>query len=102
MEVKVLYIDGCPNSERFIAEVSELARDRKDVSFEAVLVDAENLAHMENFHGSPTLLIDGLDPFYASGSSTAAEGLTCRVYLNQDGKLVGSPNRAELELVFPK
>ncbi len=100
MNVKVLYIGGCPNSKRFIAEVSKLARDRKDISFEAVLVDAENLAQMKNFHGSPTLLIDDLDPFYTAGSSNVAEGLTCRVYLDQEGKLVGSPSRAELELVL--
>ncbi|NNN13237.1 MAG: thioredoxin family protein [Acidimicrobiaceae bacterium] len=100
MNVKVLYIDGCPNSRRFIAEVSEVIHGREDVFFEAVLIDAEDLAQMDNFHGSPTLLIDGLDPFFISGSSPIADGLTCRVYLDQDGKLVGSPSHTELEQIL--
>ena len=36
------------------------------------------------------------DPYQRSRLLT----LTCRVYLDQEGKLVGSPSRAELELVL--
>ena len=38
-------------------------QDRKDVSLEAVLFEAEDLSQMEDFRGSPTLLIDSDDPF---------------------------------------
>ena len=51
--------------------------------------DAERL----RFIGSPTVLVDGRDPF-AEGSE-ASFGLTCRVYQTPEG-LAGSPTPEQL------
>ena len=100
MELKVLYIDGCPNSGSLIAKVRRIIADREDVSFEGVLVDDENLARMANFHGSPTLLVNGRDPFWSGGSSSYTEGLACRVFLDHQGKPVATPSDADLERIL--
>jgi hypothetical protein len=47
------------------------------VKLEYQLIDSPQTAERVGFHGSPTILIDGRDPFV-----TGAEpiGMTCRVY----------------------
>ena len=54
--------------------------------------DAERLG----FSGSPTLLIDGRDPFVRAEPSF---GLTCRVYQTPEG-LAGSPTLEQLSAVL--
>jgi hypothetical protein len=39
-------------------------------------------------HGSPTLLINGVDPFAAPGQ---APGLACRLYRDVAGRAAGAP-----------
>jgi hypothetical protein len=46
--------------------------------------------------GSPSLLIEGRDPFATPAART---GLACRVYSTPDG-LAGSPTVAQLKEVF--
>ena len=43
--------------------------------------------------GSPTLLIDGSDPFAASGGPP---GLSCRIYREPGGQAEGAPSIAAL------
>ena len=50
--------------------------------------DAEDVG----FTGSPTIRIDGTDPF---ATTTQQVGLACRVYPTPDG-LAGSPTTAQL------
>ncbi len=54
--------------------------------------DAERLG----FIGSPTVLIDGSDPFAAPGSPV---GLACRLYVTPEG-LAGSPTVDQLAEVL--
>ena len=93
MRLQLLYVDGCPTWE--------LARDRLadacgqlglSADVELVLVatpqDAERLA----FRGSPTVLVDGVDPF--AGADDAA-GFTCRLYATPAGP-AGAPTVEQL------
>lgn len=43
--------------------------------------------------GSPTLLIDGTDPFAVPGQ---APGLSCRLYRDETGRLVRAPSVEDL------
>jgi hypothetical protein len=43
--------------------------------------------------GSPTLLVDGVDPFAVPG---AAANLTCRLYRDETGDASGAPSVAQL------
>ena len=60
------------------------------------IVDTPDAAERMRFRGSPTILVEGLDPF-ASGDEPV--GLSCRVYETPDGP-AGAPTVAQLRDVL--
>ena len=44
-------------------------------------------------HGSPTLLIDGVDPFAELGQPP---GMSCRLYRDDEGRTSGAPSVGQL------
>jgi hypothetical protein len=98
VEVTVRYFDGCPHwqtvDDRLRGVLHTLGRADVTVVYEKVETpeDVERLG----FVGSPTLLIDGHDPF---GVPNAAVGLACRVYRTPAG-LEGSPTVEQLTEVL--
>jgi len=88
------YFDGCPNwevaRERLDEALRALGRGGEPIELERVETEAD--AERLSFRGSPTILVDGRDPF---ASDDAPVGLTCRVYLTEDG-LQGAPSVAQL------
>lgn len=93
VEVTIQYFSGCPNWRAALRHVSEAGRTagvRVTVSLVAVetAADAERLT----FTGSPTILLDGVDPFAVEG---AAPALACRTYGTSEG-LGGAPSVAQL------
>ncbi|MEA2003311.1 MAG: thioredoxin family protein [Actinomycetota bacterium] len=93
MRVQLLYFDDCPNYEATITLLREvLSTDGSSQEIELVNVDTPEAAERWQFRGSPTILIDGQDPFL---DMDAPVGLSCRIYLTPDG-LAGSPTLAEL------
>ena len=62
------------------------------LSIEHVLVTTTEAAERLSFRGSPTILIDGIDPFAAGDEPI---GLSCRIYLTPHG-YEGSPTTAQL------
>ena len=77
MFITVLQIEDCQNAESLIAELQVLIRDRSDVILETIVIHTEEEGRQLGFHGSPTILIDGKDPFLAP---EAPVGLSCRRY----------------------
>lgn len=94
MDVKIQYFDGCPNWQtaetRLREALDAVGLSDQGVSFEIVSTPEE--AERLRFSGSPTVLVNGSDPFPAETSSF---GLTCRVYRTEAG-LEGSPSVAQL------
>ncbi|MFF0474937.1 thioredoxin family protein [Streptomyces sp. NPDC004284] len=98
MVIELLYIADCPGWA--------LARKRLDEALAAVgrsdsvvrlrVVETDEEARALGFPGSPTILLDGYDPF---PSATRTDGLTCRVYATPDG-LAGAPTVAQLVRVL--
>lgn len=78
MEVTILRIEQCHNADLLTARLEELLSGR-GISLRTVVVSDEQDAVRQGFHGSPTLLIDGKDPFPAPDSPV---GLSCRYYPN--------------------
>ena len=96
MEITLLYFDGCPNWKIADERLAQLASERPDVHVTRHLVETADEAERLAFHGSPSILVDGVDPFAAPG---AAVGLTCRLYTTPDGP-AGAPSLDQLrELV---
>ena len=59
-------------------------------------IDSPEEAASAGFHGSPTILLDGVDPF--EGESPAV-GFACRVYQTDEGRQ-GAPSLAQLAQVL--
>lgn len=94
MKVTIQYFDGCPHwriaEERLRKVVQDLPND--NVTLEYQLIDSPDTADRVGFLGSPTILIDGRDPFV---TGTEGVGMTCRVFLTEHG-VQGAPTEAQL------
>ncbi|MGC2998207.1 hypothetical protein ACPF8X_07380 [Streptomyces sp. G35A] len=67
-----------------------------DTTFITRTIADQAEAERLGFTGSPTILVDGQDPFTEPGR---AAGLTCRVYRTPDG-LAGLPATGQLRQVL--
>ena len=82
-EVSFQYFDGCPNWQTTHDRLEE-AIVGLDVAVVMQLVETPEEAAEVGFRGSPTVLINGVDPF-ADPDEPAAGALACRVYQTADG-----------------
>ncbi|MER7185476.1 alkylmercury lyase family protein [Streptomyces hyaluromycini] len=97
MRVEMLTVPDCPNGlvlkERLVLALA----GRRDVELTEHVVDVQAEAERRNMHGSPTLLVDGCDPFAVPGT---AAGLSCRLYRMADGRIDGAPSVEELRQIL--
>lgn len=91
MDVTLLYFEGCPNWKVADERLSALAAEL-DVAIVRRLVETSEEADAVGFRGSPTILVDGHDPFATGDEPT---GLTCRIYQTPQGP-EGSPTMEQL------
>ena len=98
MKVTIQYFDGCPHWKVADEQVRKVLRSlsRADVVLEYQFIDSPETAERVGFHGSPTILVDGRDPF-ATGDEPI--GMTCRVYRTEEGAR-GMPTEAQLRRLF--
>lgn len=94
MEVTLLYFDGCPSWQTTDRRLRQLAGEL-DLEISHRKVETPEAAEELSFRGSPTVLVDGRDPF-AEGDEPV--GLSCRIYQTPDGP-AGSPTLAQLREV---
>jgi hypothetical protein len=93
VHVQLLYFDGCPHW-MVMEERLRQALDLLDLpaAIEHRLVETQEEAEHLQFRGSPSMLLNGTDPF---GSPSTPIGLTCRVYPTPHGP-AGSPTLDQL------
>ena len=100
MRVQLLYFDGCPNSQlaedrlhealalldtatsKSAAVLNNAGLDNGGIEVERVLISTPEMAQAWSFHGSPSILVDGLDPF---AEPVVGVGLSCRIYSTPSG-----------------
>jgi hypothetical protein len=94
MHIEVLYFDGCPHWEGAEARLRDALQrlERSDVVISHRQVRSEAQARELEFRGSPTILVDGRDPFAVPD---APVGLSCRLYPTDAG-LRGLPSVEQL------
>jgi len=92
MNVTLLYFDDCPNWKVTDGHLTTLADEVQDLHVHRHLVETPEEAERVGFHGSPSVLIDGVDAFADADSPV---GLSCRVYQTPDG-MAGSPTLDQL------
>jgi hypothetical protein len=95
MQVTVQYFEGCPNWETTYRQLETLAGEL-GFDLDRRTVDTPEEAERLSFRGSPTVLVDGRDPF-ATGDEPV--GLSCRVYATDAG-LAGAPTERQLRDVL--
>src|SRR2546430_15720135 len=81
MKVELLYTEGCPHWRAVDGHLRALAGER-GFELERRIVRTNDQALAAGFRGSPTVLVDGRDPF-AGGEGPA--GLSCRLYPSPAG-----------------
>jgi predicted DsbA family dithiol-disulfide isomerase len=93
MELTVLAVPGCPNAPVLADRLAAVLPARADVSVSHQVISDEGEAARWGMRGSPTLLIDGTDPFAGPGQPT---GMSCRLYRDDDGQVSGAPSASQL------
>lgn len=93
MDAALLYFDGCPNYQDALGSLETLLAEAGWVgTVEMVNVASPGEAEVIGFRGSPTVLLDGIDPFF---DGAAPVGLSCRIFRTDTG-LQGVPPVDEL------
>ncbi|WP_282004789.1 DF family (seleno)protein [Propioniciclava sinopodophylli] len=96
MNVTLLYFEECPNWKVADQRLSEIASERPDVVVTHHRVETVEEAERLGFHGSPSILLDGVDVFAEPGASV---GLSCRIYRTADGSS-GAPTMEMLRVAL--
>lgn len=93
MRITLQYFDGCPNWQTTADHLETLVNQGVDASIGYELIDSHQAAIAQRFRGSPSVLIDGVDPF---ANENAPVGLACRIYPTEAG-YAGSPSLSQLQ-----
>ncbi|GHG50175.1 hypothetical protein GCM10012320_18550 [Sinomonas cellulolyticus] len=91
--IDILYIEGCPHWREALELTRSAARlaGAAEVDVIAVEVSSPEQALRLGFAGSPTILVDGVDPF--AGAATG--NLACRLFRTPHGPS-GLPDSVQL------
>lgn len=99
-DVRLLYFDGCPNwrvaDARLREALTAAGADPDSVIYQKVTVEQ---AEAHGFGGSPTILVDGNDPF---ADADAPSGLACRIYRTSSGLRQPAPAIEELQAALER
>ncbi|MFJ5778143.1 organomercurial lyase [Streptomyces sp. NPDC093094] len=88
----MLTVADCPNARPALERVTAALAGRQ-AQVDLVEVTDEAEAARWGMFGSPTILIDGIDPFAPPG---AVPSLSCRLYRHADGTVLGVPDESAL------
>ncbi len=98
-DVRLLYFEGCPNwhvaEARLEEALAEVGADPASVIYQQVTTAEQ--AEALGFRGSPTILVDGTDPF---ADPKAPTGLACRIYRTGTGVQQAAPTVEQLQAVL--
>jgi hypothetical protein len=88
--VAIRFFDGCPHWRTAYERMNEVSAEDgyEDVTLALETVESPEDAERLRFIGSPTILLDGEDPF--APDAAGGYGLSCRLYSTPEGP-DGSP-----------
>ncbi|MEV6413619.1 thioredoxin family protein [Kribbella sp. NPDC051718] len=90
MRLEVLHVPDCPNLPPLLERLAQAS----DLLVVTHTIDSDADAARFGMAGSPTLLIDGVDPFAVPGQPSY--GLSCRLYRDEQGRIVSVPSADQL------
>jgi len=89
MELTLLTVPGCPHAAAFEERLAAALADRPEVVVHRRVISDVHTAALAGMHGSPTLLVDGIDPFSPLGEPPS---VSCRLYRDAAGRVVPAPS----------
>ena len=93
VHLTVLAVPGCPGAGLLEERIACVLGSRRDVTVSRHVIADEQEAARRGMHGSPTILVDGPDPFAGPGQ---AASVSCRLYRGSDGRPEGAPSVSQL------
>ncbi len=94
MRMTIQFFEGCPHwhlaEQRLRLAMANVGRDDVEITYQ--LIDSPDDAERLGFHGSPTLLVNGLDVF---AKRETPVNFGCRVYETAEGTQ-GAPSVEQL------
>lgn len=94
MKLEILQVPDCPNVPLLERRIwAAVAGEQIEVTLTHRVLDDQAEATEAGMTGSPTLLVDGEDPFSETGS---APSVSCRLYRADGGGIDGAPSVAAL------
>lgn len=93
MELTILTVPGCPNAAALEERLAAVLADYPGAVVRRRQVADEQEAAETGMAGSPTLLVNGTDPFAVPGQ---VPGLSCRLYRDEAGRLTVAPSAQDL------
>jgi len=97
VDLTVLAVPDCPNAQVLERRLAAALAGGPAVTISRRVITDLAEASRWQMHGSPTLLVNGEDPFAEPG---AAPALACRLYRGEDGRIDGAPTEAALRQVL--
>jgi hypothetical protein len=90
MKLEVLHVPDCPNLSPMLERLAQVT----DLPVVTRVIDSDAEAARFGMAGSPTLLIDGVDPFTSRDQCEC--GVSCRLYRAENGRIVSAPSVEQL------
>ena len=93
MDLKVLAVPDCPNVALLEQRLAQVVEGRRDVVVSRQVIADQDEAARLGMRGSPTILVDGTDPFAGPGEPAS---VSCRLYRDGNGQADGAPSVSQL------
>jgi Alkylmercury lyase len=93
VHLTVLAVPDCPNSKLLDQHLIRALEGRRDITVSRHVVADQDRAARLGMNGSPTVLVDGIDPFAELGQHAS---LSCRLYGDGRGHAAGAPSIRQL------
>jgi hypothetical protein len=95
LRVELLAVEDCPHLEQASRDLrSVLGRSIIEVPIQTIFVSTQDEAEFLGFPGSPTIRVNGED---VVPQPDLPSSLGCRLYRDDEGKIVGSPPLAAIK-----
>jgi hypothetical protein len=93
MDVTVLAVPDCPNAALLEERLASVLASYSQVTVSRYQVTSAEQAACWGMCGSPTILVNGTDPFAEPGQLAS---VSCRLYRDSSGQVTGAPSGAQL------